>query len=200
MILPFFERTNLNPREQQLLSILTLVVGAALLFALPVGLSLKVSSRAAENEDLRTALTSLQGARGRVKERQMQRDSISARYKHPPAIANIVETASKAAKVDINDNTPRPDVPIGKRYSEHSSTMHMKKVGLSPIVKFMENIERSTFPASVSRLNVRKRGGETDSYDVELGVTTYDRVEDKAADKAAEKDKKDADKKEAEKK
>jgi general secretion pathway protein M len=32
-------------------------------------------------------------------------------------------------------------------------------------------------PVSVSRLNVRRRGGERDAYDVELGLSAFDRAE-----------------------
>jgi general secretion pathway protein M len=34
---------------------------------------------------------------------------------------------------------------------------------------------------AVSRLNIRKRAGEPDSYDVEVGVSAYDRTETAAA-------------------
>jgi general secretion pathway protein M len=43
--------------------------------------------------------------------------------------------------------------------------------------RFLESIEKSGFPVVVSRLNIRKRNGEADSYDVEVGVSSYDRSE-----------------------
>jgi general secretion pathway protein M len=43
--------------------------------------------------------------------------------------------------------------------------------------RFVESIEKSGFPVVVSRLNIRKRTGEADSYDVELGVASFDRSE-----------------------
>jgi len=190
MILPFFERSGLSQREQQLASAATLVFGVLLIIALPVGLSFKVSSRAQENEELRSALSAVQGARVKVKERQAQRESIASRYKQAPALAGLVETTARANKVDISDSTDRPELPIGKRYAERTSTMHIKKSGLLPIVRFLEGIEKSDFPITVSRLNVRKRSSEPDSYDVEIGVSAFDRHE--IADK---KDAKEADKK-----
>ena len=39
----------------------------------------------------------------------------------------------------------------------------------------MERIEQSGHPVSISRLNIRKRGTEQDSYDVELIISAYDR-------------------------
>jgi general secretion pathway protein M len=32
-------------------------------------------------------------------------------------------------------------------------------------------------PVYVSRLNIRRRGGERDSYDVELGLSAFDRTD-----------------------
>ena len=46
-----------------------------------------------------------------------------------------------------------------------------------PLAKFLEDIEKSGYPLSVSRLNLRKRSGENDSYDVDLAVSSYDRSE-----------------------
>ena len=46
-----------------------------------------------------------------------------------------------------------------------------------PIAKFLEAIEKSDYPVALSRLNIRKRAGEPDSYDVEVGVSAFDRTE-----------------------
>jgi len=55
------------------------------------------------------------------------------------------------------------------------------------IAKFMESVEKSNYPVALSRLNVRKRSGEPDSYDVEVGVSAYDRNEPAPAAKPDEK-------------
>ncbi len=43
------------------------------------------------------------------------------------------------------------------------------------IAKFLESIERSGYAVAITRLDVHKRSGEQDSYDVDLGVSAYDR-------------------------
>jgi general secretion pathway protein M len=43
------------------------------------------------------------------------------------------------------------------------------------LVKFMEKIAQSGHPVSITRLNVRKRGTELDSFDVEMIVSAFDR-------------------------
>jgi general secretion pathway protein M len=54
------------------------------------------------------------------------------------------------------------------------------------IAKFLESLEKSGYPIDVSRLNIRKRTGEPDSYDVEVGVSAYDRSEAPAPSSSAE--------------
>jgi general secretion pathway protein M len=46
-----------------------------------------------------------------------------------------------------------------------------------PLARFLEAIEKSGFPVAMTRLSVRKRNGENDSYDVDVGVSSYDRSE-----------------------
>jgi general secretion pathway protein M len=48
---------------------------------------------------------------------------------------------------------------------------------MGPIAKFLESLEKSDYPVAVTRLNIRKRAGEPDSYGpVEIGVSAYDRT------------------------
>jgi general secretion pathway protein M len=55
--------------------------------------------------------------------------------------------------------------------------MRMRKVGMLPLAKMLEQLEQQHMPISISRFNIRKRGGERDSYDVELGLSAFDRSE-----------------------
>ena len=77
----------------------------------------------------------------------------------------------------MTESTPLPDVPHGKRYVEHGTNIHLKKTGMLPLARFMETIEKSGYPIAVTRLDLRKRSGENDSYDVEFGAASYDRAE-----------------------
>ena len=103
--------------------------------------------------------------------------------------------------IQVTDSVDRPDIPHGKRYTERNTVIHLKKSGLSPIAKFLEGLEKSGHPVAVTRLNLRKRSGEADSYDVEVGVSAFDRTETAPASApasggAGDKDKdKDKDKK-----
>jgi len=50
-------------------------------------------------------------------------------------------------------------------------------VGLASLAGFMESVERAQYPIVFSRLDIRKRLSESDSYDVELIASAYDRKE-----------------------
>lgn len=186
MALAFLERSGLNPREQRVASIALLVFGIVLLLAVPVGLQSLVSSRKSENEELRTALTSVNDARGQISARKAKRDALVARYaKKAPPLAGFLEQQATTNKLQVTDSVDRPDVPHGKRYTERNTVIHLKKSGMSPIAKFLEGIEKSGHPVSVSRLNIRKRSGEADSYDVEVGVSAFDRTEPASSSSSA---------------
>lgn len=169
---------QVNTRERRLLAVLAFVGGVVLLLSIPFALEAIVRASASENDELRQALSDVQEARVRVRERQAKKDAIAARYaKKAPALAGYLEKTAHAQKLEVPDSTPLPDVPHGKRYVEHGTSIHLKKTGLLALSKFLESIEQSGFPVAISRLGIRKRSAEPDSYDVEVGLSSYDRSE-----------------------
>lgn len=177
MLANLFQRWGLNPREQKMATIAVFVLGGFLLLGVPVGLSSLVSSRRTENEELKAALDLVNESRQKIRERQDRKNSITSRYaKKAPQLGGFLETKAAEAKVQISDSVDRPDVNHGKQYVERHTVIHLKNIGLGPIAQFLEAIEKSDHPVSVTRLNIRKRSGENDSYGpVEIGVSAYDR-------------------------
>jgi general secretion pathway protein M len=174
----FLDRFNLNPRERKLVQALIVVLAVLFVLGVPVGLESWVSSKREENQALRDAIDNVQAARGTIRERQAKKDAIAQRYQNrAPELAAYLEAAAKKQKLDITDSVDRPPVPIGKRYTERSTTIHLKKAGMLALSRFIESIEQSGSPVAVTRLNIRRRMGEPDSYDVELGVSAWDRAE-----------------------
>jgi general secretion pathway protein M len=178
MAIAIFERWGLNPREQRVATIALFVFGIFFLLAIPVGLQTLVASRRAENEELRKALADVNGARGQIRDRQQKKNEIAGRYgKRAPQLAGFIEQNASAQKLQVTDSVDRPDVPHGKKYNERHTVVHLKKSGMAAIAKFAEAIEKSGYPVDIARLNIRKRAGEPDSYDVEIGVSAFDRTE-----------------------
>lgn len=167
---------QMNARERRLVAVLGFVGAIVLLLAVPFGLEAIVRSDLSDNDELRQALADVQDARGRVRERQARKDAIAQRYgKKAPALAGFLEQEARLQKLEVVDSTPMPDVPHGKRYVEHGTNVHLRKTGMLALSKFLESLEKSGYPVAVTRLNIRKRSGEADSYDVEVGVSSYDR-------------------------
>lgn len=173
---------QMNVRERKLVTVIGFVGALVLVLAIPFALEAIVRSEQSDNDDLRQALSDVQDARTRVRERKARKDAIALRYaKTAPALAGYLEQTARQQKLEVTDSTPLPDVPHGKRYLEHGTDIHLKKTGMLSLALFLEAIERSGFPVAATRLNIRKRSGENDSYDVEVGVSSYDRVELPAA-------------------
>jgi general secretion pathway protein M len=172
----FLDRFGLNARERRLVGFLIVFLGAAVVLGIPILLETVVMGRRTENEELRAALGAVQSARAEVKEKQARKTSIAQRYEHrAPALAGFLEQNARKEKLEVTDSQDRPEQPHGKKYSERSTQIHLKKAGMYPIAKFLESIEKSNMAVAVTRLSVRKRSGEPDSYDVEVAVSAFDR-------------------------
>ncbi len=189
--IPLYERWGLNPREQRLATILVGFVAFMLLIAAPVGLEALAQSRASSNQEVRNSLGAVQAARAQVRDRQSRKESIARRYvTRAPTLAGYLEQTARAQKLEVTESSDRPDIKHGKRYVERATVIHLKKSGMLAIAKFLESIENSHFPVAVSRLNLRKRSGEPDSYDCEVGISAFDRGEPAPTSDGTDKDKK----------
>ena len=60
-------------------------------------------------------------------------------------------------------------------YEERSTRITLRKVGMLPLAKFMESIERSGYPVKITKLNIRRSGSQPDQYDVSMTVSSFDR-------------------------
>lgn len=187
MNLPFLQRLRtLSERERRTASVGGLVLAVGLLVLLPLGLQTLVLSRARDNDALRGALEAIQGSRGVIVQRRAERSQLDQRYRSKaPALAGFIEEAARAHKVEVSESQDRQAVPHGKKFEERQTVVRLRKSGMLPIAKFLEKIEQSGQPVAVTRLNIRKRSGEADSFDVEVGVSAFDRKE--AAKKDAQK-------------
>jgi general secretion pathway protein M len=167
---------KLEARERRLLSILGAIAAVLVLLAGPIGLFSVLSSKRKDNEDLRALITEIHDSRAQVGERKAKHDALLLRYAKPaPPLASFIDEAAKVNGISAAESQDRPDVPHGKRYAERVAVVKMHKVGMLALAKTLEKIEQSGYPVSITRLNIRPRSGEPDSYEVELGVSAFDR-------------------------
>ncbi|WP_437780287.1 type II secretion system protein GspM [Sorangium sp. So ce1097] len=170
---------KLEPRERRLLTVLVGFLAVFLLLLVPIGLASVASSKRTENQEVRDLLHSIYEAAGKVSERKAQRDALLARYARPaPPLAGFIEDAAKQQGLTAAESQDRPDVPHGKKYTERVTVVKMHRIGMLGLAKMLERIESSGHPVAVTRLNIKPRAGEPDSYEVELGVSAFDRKGD----------------------
>lgn len=179
---------ELEPRERQLLGILVTVFGVLVLLALPIGVTALLASKRSDNEAIKETIEKIQQARPQIAARKAEKEQTLKRYKAAaPELGAFLEQKAKESGIEIPESQDRALVPHGKKYEERATKIVLHKVGMLSLVKFMEKIAQSGHPVAVTRLDVRKRATEPDSYDVEMIVSAFDRkAEEKKKDKPKE--------------
>jgi general secretion pathway protein M len=170
---------RLDARERQLLGAVLPVFFVVVLLLAWFGVRAVVGSRRSENDELREAIAAIQENRELVRRHNEEREVVLGRYAQPaPPLAGFLDKLAKDSSLEIPESQDRAPVPHGKKFEERSTKIVLRKVGLLNLSKFMERIEQSGHPVSISRLNIRKRGTEQDSYDVEMFVSAFVRQAD----------------------
>lgn len=172
----WWENLDLNRREQRNAIVAVSVIGATVFLSVPGALVYYTSALRDQSTELRDALEKVHAARLPIVERKHKRELIVARYREKaPALDSFLEERAREQKLELSDAVGRPEIAIGKRYIERTTVVHLKKAGMGAIARWLESIATSGKPLIVSRLNLRKRTGEPDAYDVEVGVAAFDR-------------------------
>lgn len=178
---------RLEDRERRLLGILVLVFVGLSIVAVPVGLAALLGSKQTDNDEIRSAIQEIQASREALRKRAAERERVLERYAHPaPPLAGFLDKLAKENGIEIPESQDRANVPHGKKYEERSTKIVLRRLGMLNLVKFMERVEQAGHPVSISRLNIRKRGTELDSYDVEMVVSAFDRKPEANAEPTSE--------------
>jgi general secretion pathway protein M len=172
-----FDRfSRLSAREQRLLNSTLLVVGVVFLVLLPIGLSALLHARRSDNQALRDAIDSIADSRDQIDRAKQEKAATLQRYASPaPPLAAFLAGLASDAGVEIPESQDRQAIPHGKKYTERSTKIALHKVGMLKLSKFMERIEQAGNPITISALDIRKRGPDPDTYDVEMTVSAFDR-------------------------
>lgn len=170
--------SRLDPRERRLLSVFFTVLACLVLIVVPIVTQRAVMVKRGENEQVRETINELMESYPALLKAEARRKAIIARYARPaPPLGAFLANQAAQNGIEIPESQERPIVPHGKRFDERSQRLQLRKVGLANLAKFMESVERSQYPIVFSRLDIRKRLSEMDSYDVEIIASAYDRKE-----------------------
>ncbi len=170
----------LEPRERRLVGILALVFVVMVMLSIPLGVSALLSDETETHAQLTEAIERLETEGDAIREQKEAREALLARYESPaPALAGFLSKAASASTLAIPESKPESPIGHGKRYEERPTAISFRKVGLLELVRFMERVSGGGEPIGITKLNVRKRGPEPNSYDVQMTVSAYHRLQPK---------------------
>jgi general secretion pathway protein M len=167
-----------DARERRLLGILV----ACFLVMVVVFIPFWVESLLAETRGRIEQLTEVTGeivsSQVALTKSEAQRKAVSQRYARPaPPLGAYVDGLARNLDVAVAENQDQSVVPHGKRVDERSTRMSLRRTGLGSLARLLEKVAQSGHPIVVSKLNVRKRLSEPDSFDVDVVFSAYDRKE-----------------------
>lgn len=175
---------RLEERERRLLVLMAIVAFVVTVLVLPLAVTALLRTQRGENQELRAVIAEIVESRELIEQGRAIRESLDQRYSKPaPPLAAFLAGLAAESDVEIPETQDRQSVPHGKRYEERSSKITLRRVGMLKLVRFMERIEQSEHPMSISQLTIRKRGVDPDSYDVDMVVSAFERKAEKIAPK-----------------
>ncbi len=176
---------RLEDRERRLLFIMLAIAAAAVVLLPPLAVSAMVHSRESDVEAVRDALAAIADEKEALERVKSEKSAILQRYARPaPPLAAFLAGLASQSSLEILESQDRQAVPHGKKFEERTTKITLRKVGMLNLSKFLERIEQSGHPLRVSQFNLRKRGTEPDSYDVDMVVSAFDRKAEPKSDKA----------------
>ncbi len=166
---------SMSPREQKLLAALGMVVLAFIFLGTPAYVYSELWSAREHNADIRQLLGRMDKASELLAKRKRERQARALLYAKPaPALASFIESMAQSYGIQVPESTDRADIE-GKGFTERVTVIKMRKVNLLPLVKMLEKIERSGHPVAITMLTIKARATVPDEYDVQLGVSAYDK-------------------------
>lgn len=176
---------SMSTRERTMVTALGIVFGVIAALLVPLRVSAWLGDKQRNNEELRQAIQDVANARGRLAARRAALGDVAARYANKaPPLGTLVDTAAKAAGLEIAVQTDIAPVPRGKLYVERATKLSIQKTGLKALALFLEKLETSGHPVAVTQLDMSKRI-EADAFTVNMTISAYDRVEPSTASSAA---------------
>ncbi len=171
---------RLSPRERTLLTAMgaTFVVMVTIVtgFFITDGLSTLEENNGAA----RDALHELETHRDSYLKAKAKAEQLKARMgKTPVQLQGFLEQVAKEAGVQIPESNELPPQAAGKQFTERSVEIRVKQVTIESLAKFLRGIETGPNLVVVTGLNVRTRDDKHEELDVEMTVTTYERVAEK---------------------
>jgi type II secretory pathway component PulM len=138
-----------------------------------------IEELAEQNDDMREALAAMAKKRDLYLENKAKVRAQELKIgSSPPQFGQDLEAAAKEVNIQIPETSERPETPVGKNYVEHAVDVKLRNVDLQSLSKFLMKLETGSRFMIVTRLDVRTRFGETEKFDADVTITSYERVKD----------------------
>ena len=168
-----FERLSQSER--------TLVLTAAGMFVVLVSLlggffiTERLSTLEERNAAMRQALRDLESHRDAYLRAKSKSVQLESRLNRPPIkLQGYLEQAAKEVGVEIPEQNERPPTPVGKRFTERTVELRLRKVKLDQLANFLKRVETGPNLVQVTQLSVRTRDDKHQELDVEMTVSTWE--------------------------
>jgi hypothetical protein len=176
---------QLEEREKRLLLIFCGVVGVMFVLILPTYAAMSVSEQRTQNDRILEIIREIKDERVTLSRRKAETRRVDARYaKNAPPLASFLAQIADQVGVDIPETQDKSTVPAGKTFKERSTKIRLRGVGLFDLSNFLEKVENSGYPISISHINIKKRSAKPDEYDVEMDISAFDKDETKKKSKS----------------
>jgi Tfp pilus assembly protein PilO len=188
----YFERewNRMAPRERRLIAVLGGAVVAVLIGVLALLTVQSLADIREENEGAREALAAIAKHRDEFMDAKARMLAQESRIgSEPPQLAADLEAAAREVGIQIPETAPRPAVPAGRRYLEHSVDVTLRQVDLLSLTKFLSKVETGSRVIVISKMAIKRSFSEGEKLNVTLTATTWERVTDARKKAAGAKEK-----------
>ena len=181
---------RLAPRERRLVAVLAGAVAAVAVAVVALMTTQSLADLRDENEAAREALAAIAKHRDTFLDAKARMLAQEARIgNEAPQLAADLEAAAREVGIQIPENQPRPAVPAGRHYLEHSVDVTLRQVDLLSLTKFLSKVETGTRVIVVSKMSIKRAFAEGEKLNVSLTATAWERVSDVRQKPAGTKEK-----------
>ncbi len=173
---------SLTERERRLVTGFLGFLGVVFLVGLPLYLRISLASQVEQNEAMLELIEQIEDERPALVNAKDEVQRVEQRYaRKAPALAGFLSSTAEQAGLQIPETQDRATVPHGKSVKERQTRIRLTKVGMLQLSTFLEKIAQSGYAISVTRLDLQRRSGKPDEFDLEIDVSAFDREEPKKA-------------------
>ncbi len=177
----------MSPRERSLIGGLGAAFGLVVVLVLWYFVADGLSARRQRVEQMRQAIDILSRKGDELRAARMMKAKVDARIEvgAVPMLQGHLDKIAKDVGLDVKEykNLKPRFLDKKERYQERSVRLKLLGVDLDTLSKFMDRVEGGRNLVMVTQLRIQTRPGQADQLDVDMVVSTYEKIEAKKKNK-----------------